>query len=201
MVQRKRLTNEIRDLICSKYAALKPISQIAEELDLNPKTVRSVIRVQQETGRTHSAMNRTGRKKKVTPEISEFVKNQIDDEVSITLETLKNKISQHFDLTLSKSTINNMIDAFNYSFKRVVLVPAARNKPENIAKRFEYAGIFTQIPQDSLIFLDECGISCSIRKSHGRSLRGTTPRKTVRSIRSKNISISAAITKNRVYFF
>ena len=54
---------------------------------------------------------------------------------------------------------------------------------------------------DQIIFLDEMGVNCSMRRAYGRSLAGTTPRKVVRTIRSRNISISAAISRRCVLHF
>jgi hypothetical protein len=51
------------------------------------------------------------------------------------------------------------------------------------------------------LFLDEFGVSCSMRLAYGRSLCGTSPRKIVRSIRTKNYSVSAAILKSGLLFY
>ena len=51
---------------------------------------------------------------------------------------------------------------------------------------------------DSFIFLDEVGFNVSLRINRGRSKIGTPATHVVRSIRSRNISICCAMTRNGV---
>ena len=54
--------------------------------------------------------------------------------------------------------------------------------------------------EESVVFLDEFGVSSSLRVRYGRSEIGSPATKIVRSIRSKNYSVSAAIVKSRLLF-
>ena len=126
---------------------------------------------------------------------------KINEDVSITIKSLKTKLSVDKNVTVSASTIERAIKNFHYSFKRVQLVPARRNTENNIKERFIYANNYLALNEDRIVFADEMGMSCSIRSSYGRSLVGTTPRKLVRSIRSKNYSISAAMNKQGILLY
>jgi hypothetical protein len=110
-----------------------PTCVIAEELNLNPKTVASVIKIFKETGRIKSNYSNCGRKAKGTVEMADYVKELIYMDVSTTLKTMQRK---RFEICLAVSIIYEMIEKFNYTLKRVVLVPEARNTPENKLKRW-----------------------------------------------------------------
>jgi len=70
-----------------------------------------------------------------------------------------------------------------------------------IEKRFMYCTDYMLQDENTLVFVDEFGISCSTRVMYGRSMKGVPARKNVRAVRSKNISICAAITKNGLISF
>ena len=53
----------------------------------------------------------------------------------------------------------------------------------------------------SVIYIDEAGFSLSMRRSFGRSLSGTKANLKVKSIRSKNITLIAAISAEKVWTF
>ena len=81
------------------------------------------------------------------------------------------------------------------------MIPEARNRTDNLQVRYEYSHYHLRQNEDKVIFLDEFGISCSTRTAYGRSEVGTTSTKIVRTIRSKNISTSAAMSKNEIIYF
>lgn len=54
---------------------------------------------------------------------------------------------------------------------------------------------------EKMFFLDECGIQIHSRVTRGRAVVGINARKQTRQIRSKNISICAAIGHTEIYIF
>jgi len=201
MDSRKKLDNSIRQLICQKFDAGKPVKVISEELDVKYRTVASILKVYKEEGRMESDVHKSGRKKSITPEICTYVRKLIEDDCSITLNKMKQSIFEEKKASLSVSTLHRTLQDFEYSFKTVTLIPAARNTDNNIEKRYQYAKDIMTKNIDDLIFVDEMGVSCSMRQRYGRSLVGTQPRKTITSIRSQNISVCAAITRNGILNF
>lgn len=194
--RKKQLSNEIRQLICSKYDAGKTTLMISNELELNYETVKSVLRLYKASGRIEAKKQRRPKPKKINLNEEVFITNLISEDVSITLENIKSKLREETGIIVSKSSIARSIENMNYSFKRVQLIPERRNLESNIEARFTYANQYLNLDEDKIIFLDEFGVNCSMRIPYGRSLRGESPRKIVRAIRSRNYSISAAITKN-----
>jgi hypothetical protein len=73
------------------------------------------------------------------------------------------------EVTVSISTIRRELIGFNYSLKRVEIIPQARNTELNINIRYEYANFYLSLNENIVVFLDEFGISCSSRVDNGRS--------------------------------
>ena len=202
MVERKKqLQDSIREAIIKKFNDGKHAKKISEELEVNKNTVASVIRLFKKEGRITAITKRTSKSKKITPEACAFIEDCIQEDCSLTLKELGKKILYKYGIIASLTTISQSIKTMNYSFKRVVLVPEARNTTDMIEKRFTYCADYMLQDENALVFVDEFGISCSTRVMYGRSLIGTPATKNVRAIRSKNISICAAITKNGIVSF
>lgn len=199
--RKKQMSDEIRNRIVSKYETGKTANIIAEELELNKKSVNSILRIYISTGRVGAKKVRAPKIKKIDTDIENLIKSYISNDASITLKTIKEKLLSDTTKIISKSTIARSIDNFNFSFKRIKLIPEARNGIFNMEIRFLYANEYLCLDENKIIFLDEFGVNCSMRIGYGRSIRGTSPRKTVRTIRSKNYSISAAITKKGILYY
>ena len=71
---------------------------------------------------------------------------------------------------------------FNYTFKRVQLLPMARNTNSNIEKRYKYAKLIMKNQFKNLIFVDEMNLNYGMRKRYGRSVKKEVPRKTITSV-------------------
>jgi len=125
----------------------------------------------------------------------------ISEDVSVPLHVLQKKIYDDLHITASLTTINSSLKDMNYSLKRVAFVPERRNALDVINTRESYCSDYMLQDEEKLIFVDEFGVSCSTRVAYGRSLVGPPARKPIRSIRSKNISVCAAVMKSGVKYF
>jgi len=201
MERKKQLDDTQRSTICKKYDLGRNAAKIAIDLDINFKTVVSVINKYKQTGSSKAVKTRMAKKRIMDDDAKKYIKEKIDDDVSITLQSLKILLLQEKGIAASISTVNNAIKDFHYSFKRIAMIPAARNNEKTLSLRQTFCETYALWDEDCLIFVDEFGISCSTRVKYGRSEKGTTPRKNIRSIRSKNISVSAAIMKNKLITF
>jgi hypothetical protein len=110
-----------------------------------------------------------------------FLKGCISEDASYTLNQLKKLVMEKFMLTVSTSTIDRVITGLYFSFKRVQLIPLARNTSTNFDVRKNYSNFVIPLDEDKLIYIDETGINCSMRLSRGRSEIGVSPRKIVRT--------------------
>ncbi|KAI5154526.1 hypothetical protein ENBRE01_3401, partial [Enteropsectra breve] len=85
------------------------------------------------------------RERKLTDEMRTAIRSWIDADCGLSLKSLAEKVEADFGLTVSKSTIDRCISAFNYSSKRKSLIPERRNCPSTIEKRKEYALVFNSL--------------------------------------------------------
>ena len=192
---KKALPDSVRQLICKKHDAGKPNCIISEDLEIPQKTVASIIKIYKETGRITKNTKNCGRKKKVESESMNYIKELIAEDCSITLKNIKKKLHWDKNIDISVASIQRSIKDFEYTFKKVDLVPQARNTENNVQKRYDYSREIMKLNFDDIVYIDEMGVNCSMRSRFGRSHVGTTPRKVVTTIRSQNISVCASVSK------
>lgn len=128
-----------------------------------------------------------------------LIKSWVDEDATITLKELSNKLNISCGLNVSTSTINRCLNNFHYTLKNLTLVPVRRNTPSTIEHRFTYAQNFNtkllEIDDKNLIFIDEVGFSVVCRTKYGRSLIGSSAYIRVGGVKSRNISVIAAMNK------
>lgn len=150
--------------------------------------------------RKNSLVNRYRKPRKLDSADIRFIKKILDNDCSVTCSMIENRLASERQKSVSERTVCRYISSFNYSIKRVSNVLERRNDPRNIETRYEYALDFAQLDEDKIFFLDETGLQINMRRIYGRSLRGQRANKRVPQLRSKNISVSAAICKSSLFF-
>ena len=94
------------------------------------------------------------------------------------------------DTTIAK-TLNGML-------KQVKLarpVPADRNKPDVVERRYEYVNWFmTQAFINHCVYIDECGYNIWTARSCGRAVIGERTYRQVAGQRGKNVTICLAVS-------
>lgn len=133
----------------------------------------------------------------------QFIKDWIDEEPAITLQEMSDKFYAMYNVRISKSTLYREIKRFHYSLKRLKVVAKASVTQNlwndtNIYSNW-FLGQF--LDHKSLIFLDEVGFCVTLRTVRGRSEIGTTPQIVAPAIRSRNISVIAAISNEGVIYY
>jgi hypothetical protein len=90
---------------------------------LNYKTVFSVIEIAEELNRLQKgAVERKNR----APHV-DFIKEKISLDCLTPLRSIKRFLDEEMNINVSLTTIHKRIREFNFSFKRVTLIPVARN--------------------------------------------------------------------------
>ena len=108
------------------------------------------------------------------------------------------------DVFISETTISVAIAGFQYSLKRVTKRCEAASTEQNIQKRMQYSewivndAIVDQLP---IIYFDEVGFQLTCRRIYGRSAKNTRAIVKVPTIRSRNITVMAAITSSQLLYF
>ena len=124
----------------------------------------------------------------------------VDDDCLLTLNQLRVKVADVYNIQVSNSCIDRVLRNFHYTIK-VDTIPDARNRSSTIEQRFKYSIRFRdleqEIPIENFIFVDEVGFS---RPKRGRAVAGQRATTPVPFSRSRNISVVAAMTKNGMLY-
>lgn len=201
-MQYKKVSRETKERICQLLD-----NDMRSRLDLTniyqiPYT--TVCKIYQDWCKNGGALpqpKERGRKRKLLDdEDRRFIKAKIDEECTRTLDELRTLLELERNKTASLETIRKAIDEFNYSVKRVEVIPQAAETEAIWEKRVAYAQWFLQANYHSgrLIFLDETGFKVSMRRNRGRSERGHAARLVVQRTKTKNITCIAGISVNRI---
>lgn len=109
-------------------------------------------------------------------------------------------IEDRFDVIVCLTTISDYTHGFRYTFKRINPVAQAAVTPALEEERRLYSlWVLDQAAANvPLIYLDEVGFKVSMRKTYERSLAGQKAVRRVPSLRSRNISVIAAMGKDGI---
>ena len=156
------------------------------------------------TGNTQAARKGGDQKLKLSETQKSVITQWVDDDCLLTLNQLRAKVADMYNIQVSNSCIDRVLRNFHYTIKKVDTIPNARNRSSKIEQRFKYSICFRdfeqEIPIENFIFVDEVGFSVSTRPKRGRAVarqRATTP---VPFSRSRNISVVAAMMKNGMLY-
>lgn len=200
------INDDIRKRVIEAYYEQRiERKDIAMAFGIKLSTVYSIVKVFEMEGRYSKKLKGGPRKKLIDDQHIRFIRDCIEEDCGTTLKTIKQKLLRVFNLQVSEVTIGRYISGFNFSFKRVSLEPIRRNDSENIECRAQYAqeylNLLGVVDEANVIFIDEVGFNISMRTLYGRSKIGSRAIHKVGAIRSHNISVCCAITKNGVFKF
>ncbi len=127
----------------------------------------------------------------------------VDEDCTRSLHELQRLMRDNFGINLSVGTIHRYIAGFRYSLKRLSIRAAAAVTPQTNEARREYSLWYLASVNSnrSLIFLDEVGFCLSMRVGYGRSLVGNKATMVAPAVRSRNISVMAAMTSNGILHY
>lgn len=200
----KKISNEERRKIKNKVDSGISTKAISDALELNYWSVLKIVNNYQKTGSIDVKPKGGDTRSKLTPEMKTQIRTWVDENSTIKLQALCDKVLSTFDVDVSTSTIDRCINEFHYTLKQVSIVPVLRNNERIIQQRLEYSSMFREYEithsSESLIFLDEVGFTVSTRPKRGRSLRGTSTFVDVPAARTRNISVLAAMNRNGMIY-
>lgn len=159
------------------------------------------MKTYKKTGRSEKSKNRSHRERKCTDEVKSFIKSVLDDDCTTTYRTIRQKLDQEKNVQISERTIGRAVNSFNYSFKRTSPMTLRRNDPDVIEKRYQYALLFATLDDEKIYYLDEASFDIGMRRRYGRSKKGEKAVKIVPGLRTKKVSVSAAISKRCLFFY
>ena len=200
MRQRTEISDDIKERIVHAYNNGSTISNIAMVFNINRTTIQGIVKKYLVFGTPARKIRMNNTPKKLSVEQIFTIKGWLEEDCSLSLRAIAEKCRAMFNITVSKSTVDNVIQGFYFSLKRIHKVPQRRNDIETIESRYNYAISFINIQsrfsQNELIYIDETGYNISMRTARGRSLVGTPAVLTVPALRCRNISVCAAMNRD-----
>ncbi|XP_049292943.1 uncharacterized protein LOC125768820 isoform X3 [Anopheles funestus] len=195
----KTTSDEDRHRVVTAYENGASGKDIAKMLNIKRGTVYSIIKKYQKTWEVSAAKRGGNRPKMLSDEAVQSIRSWIDEDCTLTMKVLVEKVHERYSVRVSTTTIAREIKGFNFSFKRIHNIPERRNTDSTIEERKSYAAMYyellLEITDKGIVFLNETGLKLSMRTSQGRSQPGTTPSAVEPQLRSKNISIICAMNK------
>jgi transposase len=201
----RQLSNDLRERIIRADNEGKHPDVIADIIGCHRTTVDRIIKLYDREERIEVNLRGGQKSRLLSEEYRIIIRNYISENCSITLESIKRRLMNEYNLEVSISTINRAISSFNFTFKRVSLIPEKRNDPGTIETRYEYARSFLSHigskDGENIFFLDEAGFSASMRAKGGRAPRGQRAVQTVPNLRTRNISMCCVMSKRGIFFY
>jgi hypothetical protein len=140
----------------------------------------------------------------MTIEDEMYLLDVVDEFPTITLARLKALVEQNVGKNPSISTLSRILIRHKYTFKRLIRVSVRSTGPEIELARMEFSHTMAELQAQgdrTFIFLDEVGFQVSQRPHYGRSKAKTTPQLVVGAIRTRNITVMAAITEDALFHY
>ena len=142
-------------------------------------------------------------KKKVDTALVSRMVAYVEDNPLITLAEIRRKVQHETGVTLAISTIHRHLDGQLYTMKKVLPEPVAMNSMDNKTKRAEYVQKVMEATGTgrTVIYINETNVNLFMRRSQGRSRRGT--RCSVKAATSKgpNIHVIGAMSQTGVVYW
>ena len=175
--RRNRIPNETRERIVRAFEdPSEDYLAVADTLGVNRSTARSIVAKYNHEGRVDER-SRGGRNNvKVDEEMKDCLNEIVNENCLLTLKQINEELRGRLpdkppvcDRTTAK-TLNGML----IRVKLARLVPADRNRPDVVERRYEYANWFmTQAVINHCVYIDECGYNIwTAARSCGRAVIG-----------------------------
>jgi transposase len=179
---KKRVSDEIR-LHFIECALLNGIPAACAQFDIKESTARNWMKLWDpevgfESIRRIKPGPEPGKRRKLTPEVTNLIDNSMKEDNSLSGKKLAGLVNERLGVKIGASTINAYLASNNYTFKRVSTEDSSRNTPTIIEERRIFAKAMTEQnlrPEDpsSIIYFDVSYIENCIVARRARSKRGT----------------------------
>lgn len=172
----------------------KSQKQVASDLRIKKSTLSVWIKEYRESQKVTKSSRGGCRHVSLTQDIKDDLERLIEDDCTITLQSMIEKLS----LTVHPSTVWRWLKSMNMTFKLARPIPQSRNCESVKIERKAYAEWYTNVSIDrryqNLIFVDESPFTLHMIRNHGRALRGETPNPVVRNSRGDNVTMILAVS-------
>jgi len=120
----------------------------------------------------------------------------IEEDCTITLKSIKERLYQDFDVTFSLQCLSEHLNAQLFTYKCVHVQPISANSDNNKQKRKEFVEqlLNYQSEEKIIVYMDETNVNLFCKRSYGRAIRGNRARRMDGNCRGPNLHIIAAVS-------
>jgi transposase len=170
---------------------------VARALDMSSRTAYRIINTQKTAndprgGRRPSLV-------KVTPEMVDFLIEQIEKRPTWTLEHLKASLDDQFGVQVSTTTISNYVHGCLYTMKDLRIETDVMNSEVNIEKRRLFALKIREHMNngDMIVYIDETNFNVHLKRTKAWAQRGARATEQLPSTRAPNLQVLCAVSALR----
>ena len=160
MTQYNKISNDLRErLIKALEAGSLRRKDAANVFNISYSSVVRIYNEYLKNGKIQKKIQGGKKQKKLQDSEINIIKSWLEENCTLTLKEIKNKIFIEKNISVSLRTISRYIDSFNYSFKRINKI-SEHSITENLnIKRQQYSELFLRLINSSinLFFFDETG--------------------------------------------
>ena len=143
------------------------------------------------------------RNSKMTNEHVEKLLEYVEENPQITLNQLASKLRNDTGLNVTTPTIHKHLHGKFYTLKQARPQPVTMNSPENKTQRAQYVRRLMEYTGSgkTVVYIDESNCNLFLRRSEGRSKRGTRCSVKAAAARGPNVHIIGAITQTGLVYW
>ncbi|XP_058117021.1 uncharacterized protein LOC131259529 isoform X2 [Anopheles coustani] len=194
-----------RERVIDAYDSGLTPSLISQFLSIKRSTVYGILRNYWNTGEIEAKKRGGIKTKKLSSSVSSTIRLWMDEDSSLTLRKLREKVKECYGIEVSATTIARELHSFHYSFKRFIAERPITTSTIDLKKyALSYSQLELRLPQDAITFIHEVGFNIIMRivQNESNSADGTssTTKPETRTF-SKNISIVCAMRRCGILYF
>ena len=141
--------------------------------------------------------------RKVTSDHVDKLVGYVEENPQVSLKEMARKLKQDTGLELSIPTVHRHLHGRMYTIKKIMPQPERMNSAENKEKRALYARKVTEAvgAGKTVLYMDETDVNLFLRRSQGRSLKGTRCSVKATTARGPNVHVIGAMTQTRIVYW
>ena len=190
MPRRKRILFEQRQRIVRAYENDgEDYFIVSDTLGVNRSTARSIVARYLRDRRIRERPRGGANNVRVDDEMRDCLQDILNENCLLTLTQMNEELRRRLPAKhrIHHRTVARTLEGMLFSLKLVRPLPADRNRPDVIQKRYDYANWFMgHAVVNHCVFIDECGFNIWTSRSQGRARIGERAYRQVCGQRGRN---------------
>ena len=174
----------------------KTYLEVANSLAVGTATVNRVWRRFRATGETTAPPRKGGRRSSITPDQEKDFRALVESIPDSTFDELTAAWSRKVNKRVSRSAVLRKVRKLGYTLKKKSLEATEKKSKKNSAKRASFRHLRRGLPAEKLVFMDEAGFQCKLKRVRARAICGQRATTYASAAPSTNFTISGAVRLN-----